>query len=486
MNRTLVAVSLLAFFGQAGFGGQEAADPPPAPPEPGVTEPSPGPKSSQATRRPRRSRRHSREMVAIGNNIRIQKGEEYGEVVAIHGNAWIEGKVDGDVVVLLGKLQLGPEAVVDGDVTVVAGAFEADPSAQITGSPTVIGPNLFGFGRDLEHAVWWVRWPGQWFHHGLVHGRAFPLQFGWSWLAAGLALLLYLLVALLFPRTVQNTVGILEANPAQALGAGLLGFVASPALLLLLVITGIGVLVVPFVLLGLGVAFVFGKVAVYRYAGQRAGAALGWAALQKPLLALVLGAVGFYFLYAVPFLGLILWTFALALGFGAILLAIFRREPKATDGSQVQAVSATPPFLGAGEAPLAAAPAENVALLPRAGFWIRLLATLLDAVLVGLLIGPLLHLHEWFLLVWVAYHLTFWSWKGTTVGGIVVGLRIVRVDGRPINFAVALVRCLASFFSLVVLGLGFLWAGWSQDRQSWHDKIAGTIIVKHPKGTPLV
>jgi uncharacterized RDD family membrane protein YckC len=96
------------------------------------------------------------------------------------------------------------------------------------------------------------------------------------------------------------------------------------------------------------------------------------------------------------------------------------------------------------------------------------------------------HRPRWFLLTWVLYHLVLWSWKGTTLGGIVFGLKIVRADGGPMNFAVALVRLLGSFFSAAVLGLGFFWAGWSQDKQSWHDKIAGTFVVKFPRATPLL
>jgi uncharacterized RDD family membrane protein YckC len=78
--------------------------------------------------------------------------------------------------------------------------------------------------------------------------------------------------------------------------------------------------------------------------------------------------------------------------------------------------------------------------------------------------------------------LSLWSWKGTTVGGLICHLRIVHTDGRPIGFGAALLRLLGSFFSLAALGLGFFWAGWSRDKQSWHDKMASTVIVH----TPLV
>ena len=45
---------------------------------------------------------------------------------------------------------------------------------------------------------------------------------------------------------------------------------------------------------------------------------------------------------------------------------------------------------------------------------------------------------------------------------------------------------MASFFSAFVFFLGFFWAGWDRNKQSWHDKIAGTVIVRVPLGVPLL
>jgi uncharacterized RDD family membrane protein YckC len=89
-------------------------------------------------------------------------------------------------------------------------------------------------------------------------------------------------------------------------------------------------------------------------------------------------------------------------------------------------------------------------------------------------------------LVALAYFAGMWTWKGTTVGGIVLGLKIVRFDGQRVEFPVALVRALAAAFSVVVFFLGFLWIAWDFEKQGWHDKIAGTLVLKSPKGMPLV
>ena len=79
-----------------------------------------------------------------------------------------------------------------------------------------------------------------------------------------------------------------------------------------------------------------------------------------------------------------------------------------------------------------------------------------------------------------------WTWKGTTVGGIVLKLQVIRGDGGPLTFLVALVRALAGAFSIVVLFLGFFWIAWDRDKQGWHDKVAGTIVVRLPRSMPLV
>jgi uncharacterized RDD family membrane protein YckC len=89
-------------------------------------------------------------------------------------------------------------------------------------------------------------------------------------------------------------------------------------------------------------------------------------------------------------------------------------------------------------------------------------------------------------LIALAYFAGMWTWKGTTIGGIVLGLKVVRHDGQPVSFVVALVRGLAAAFSAMVLFLGFLWIAWDKEKQGWHDKIAGTVVLKLPRGTPLV
>ena len=137
---------------------------------------------------------------------------------------------------------------------------------------------------------------------------------------------------------------------------------------------------------------------------------------------------------------------------------------------------------------------DLAAALPRAGFWIRMAALAIDALIVSAICCSFLaprsiYLTEHFTLQgiqWMlplaAYGAFMWKLKGSTVGGIVCGLRVARLDGRPIEWETAIVRALACFLS-AILWLGFIWIALDPEKQGWHDKIAGTAVVRVPKGS---
>ena len=139
-------------------------------------------------------------------------------------------------------------------------------------------------------------------------------------------------------------------------------------------------------------------------------------------------------------------------------------------------------------------PQPPVATLPRAGFGIRLAAMFLDFVIIGIGTGLLNGLLPRFmqieppaiLLLLATYGAVMWKNKGTTIGGVVCGLKVVRLDDRPMDWTTAWVRAGSCFLSMAVAGLGFLWVIFDDEKQSWHDKIAGTTVVRMPKGVPLI
>jgi len=112
-------------------------------------------------------------------------------------------------------------------------------------------------------------------------------------------------------------------------------------------------------------------------------------------------------------------------------------------------------------------------------------AGLLDLVVVSLLMALVGGL-PWGWVVALIYFVGMWTWRSTTLGGVILRLKVVRLDGQPLRLDVALVRALGAVVSLVVLFLGFLWIAWDRDRQAWHDKLAGTVVVRLPQSPSLV
>ena len=75
-----------------------------------------------------------------------------------------------------------------------------------------------------------------------------------------------------------------------------------------------------------------------------------------------------------------------------------------------------------------------------------------------------------------SYHVGLWLLAGQTPGKQVMGLRIVRTDGRRLTFWSATIRWLGYAIS-AILFLGYLWVLVDNKRQAFHDKLARTLVI---------
>ena len=73
----------------------------------------------------------------------------------------------------------------------------------------------------------------------------------------------------------------------------------------------------------------------------------------------------------------------------------------------------------------------------------------------------------------------FWIYKSATPGKMITKLVIVdaKTGGKPTT-GQFLLRYLGYYVSTVPLGLGLIWVAFDQRKQGWHDKIAGTLVVR--------
>jgi uncharacterized RDD family membrane protein YckC len=68
---------------------------------------------------------------------------------------------------------------------------------------------------------------------------------------------------------------------------------------------------------------------------------------------------------------------------------------------------------------------------------------------------------------------------GRTVGKAALGIRIVTVTGKPLTLWTLFIRNWAGYIvSGLFLGIGYLWALNNEQRQTWHDLAANTLVIK--------
>jgi uncharacterized RDD family membrane protein YckC len=132
-----------------------------------------------------------------------------------------------------------------------------------------------------------------------------------------------------------------------------------------------------------------------------------------------------------------------------------------------------------------------------AGFWVRFLAFVLDAIVLGVIstalspfAGPQFTFTEGRMavhatanavgtLVGLVYFIGFWSWRGQTVGMMPFNMQVVGVaDGQRIDIVRGLLRYVGYIISAIPLLLGFIWAAFDSRKQGWHDKIASTVVIR--------
>ena len=138
------------------------------------------------------------------------------------------------------------------------------------------------------------------------------------------------------------------------------------------------------------------------------------------------------------------------------------------------------------------------------GFWVRTGATIIDTILLMLITWPLLiSIYGWEVFdiektglvagpldLYISYVfpaiavIVFWITKQATPGKMAVSAKIV--DATSGN-APSPAQCIGRYFACIVaglpLGLGFLWVAFDKRKQGWHDKLAGTVVVR-PRRSP--
>jgi uncharacterized RDD family membrane protein YckC len=133
-----------------------------------------------------------------------------------------------------------------------------------------------------------------------------------------------------------------------------------------------------------------------------------------------------------------------------------------------------------------------------AGFWIRLGASFIDGVILIAITWPILYftygdsylsedspmimgnvdiLVSWVLPIMAT--ILFWLYRAGTPGKLILKLAVVDAEtGNNLSISQSVIRYLGYIVSALPLCLGYLWVAWDGKKQAWHDKMAGSVVIK--------
>jgi len=136
-----------------------------------------------------------------------------------------------------------------------------------------------------------------------------------------------------------------------------------------------------------------------------------------------------------------------------------------------------------------AATADVATSMAYVGFWRRAGAFVIDAILLGI-VGNALSAVMFggdptssiglTTLIDLAYFAIMWSSTGggQTVGMRALGIKVVGTDGAQIDVVKGIIRYIGFIISCIAIFIGVIWVAFDPRKQGWHDKIAGTYVVK--------
>jgi len=129
-------------------------------------------------------------------------------------------------------------------------------------------------------------------------------------------------------------------------------------------------------------------------------------------------------------------------------------------------------------------PSRGMAGVGYVGFWTRLGAQIIDAIIYWVLVVVMVAIGSSAPLILIAFILViiygvYRHLKCQTLGRRVLGIMVVDDSGKAVGFwRGALREIIGKFVSGILLYLGYLWIAFDPNKQGWHDKVARTYVVR--------
>ena len=76
------------------------------------------------------------------------------------------------------------------------------------------------------------------------------------------------------------------------------------------------------------------------------------------------------------------------------------------------------------------------------------------------------------------YYTLFWVYRGQTPGKRMMKTKLIKVDGTVFTYKDAFVRYWVWMIGVALLGIGYFWIAWHNNKQGWNDIVSKTYVVK--------
>jgi len=256
---------------------------------------------------------NAQNIIKVGKDINIGNDQRVNNAIAIAGQITVSGLVENNVVTVGGSIVLTNSAVVRGDVICIGGVVVQGNGAQVYGNITEMNSSNIS----------------------TVVASAFQGNMdAWSWLIDiikicffAMIFTLALLMTILFPHPLNAIADSIQGNKTKSFFWGFLATLMIAPFFMLLVFSFIGIPLIPLAFAALLLAFMFGFIGVSALLGnfvltkifRRHKKSLTWETL--------LGLILLWFIDWIPFyIGTIIKTVAVTIGFGGVFLALFHHR----------------------------------------------------------------------------------------------------------------------------------------------------------------
>ena len=262
---------------------------------------------------PALDRANRNDSVQVGGNVTVQTNQTVNDAVAVWGNVTVMGHVQGDAVAVGGNIDLLPGSRVDGDAVAIGGKVNRQPGAVVGGTVTGLGPSL--------------RLPFIGPNFGHMNRIPFLPFFNPFWIfmvavASLFYLVVSLVVALLFPDRVETIGAAILDQPGSTALYGFIAFLLVLPVTLILIVSCIGIPLVPIEFLILLAAKLVGRAGVGLAVGRKVGVGLNHP-ISSTLVAVLVGALIIGFIHLIPVIGWLVAFVLGILGLGAVIMTGF-------------------------------------------------------------------------------------------------------------------------------------------------------------------